>query len=206
MKTTDAMDSVGPTWDRRYLEHGWSVVPDESLIELVAPLTPGRALDLGCGTGRNALFLASAGWSVTGVDASRVGLDTALAHAALRGVSLEVVHADLLDYVPVPAYFELVVVANIHFLAPERDAFFARAAAAVVPGGHLFVVGHHVDAFGKAGPPVRERLFEESLFENRFTGLRLERLERRESNSDAGDTDDVSVVVWATRESAEVAQ
>ncbi|MDE3146915.1 MAG: class I SAM-dependent methyltransferase [Acidobacteriota bacterium] len=193
-------EGPGTTWDRRYEEHGWSAVPDESLVEFVAPLTPGRAIDLGCGTGRNALWLARTGWTVTGVDASRVGLEMAVEQARLEGVALRTEQADLVHYVPAAAAFDLVVVANIHLLPSERDDFFTRAAAAVAPGGHLYIVGHHVDALGVSGPPALDRLFEESFFRDRFAGFTIEVLERREALLDTGETEDVVVVLWARRE------
>ncbi|HEY5120563.1 MAG TPA: class I SAM-dependent methyltransferase, partial [Acidimicrobiales bacterium] len=88
MSSDDSVETIGQTWDRRYQEHGWSQVPDENLVELVTPLRAGRALDLGCGTGRNTLWLARRGWSVTGVDASRVGLDMATEQATREGLNL----------------------------------------------------------------------------------------------------------------------
>ncbi|MDH2904478.1 MAG: methyltransferase domain-containing protein [Actinomycetota bacterium] len=206
MSNSHNPEAIGPMWDRRYREHGWSPVPDENLVELVSPLRAGRALDLGCGTGRNALWLARTGWSVTGVDASSVGLEMAAEQATREGVQLHTVQADLVDYVPEPASFDLVVVANIHLVPEQRDAFFDRAAAAVAPGGHLFIVGHHVQALGKSGPPVVERLFVESLFEDRFDSLTTKVLERRDTRSDAGDTEDVSVLFWAERRDVEVAR
>ena len=196
-------DGPGPMWDRRYEEHGWSAVPDENLVELVAPLSAGRALDLGCGTGRNALWLARTGWSVTGVDASRVGLEMATEQANREGLTLHTLRADLIDYVPDPAAYDLVVVANIHLSPSERDSFFAHAASAVAPGGHLYIVGHHVDALGISGPPALDRLFEESFFRDRFAGFTTEILERREARSDEGDTQDVVVLVWARRDEME---
>ena len=205
-KNDEHVEATGLMWDRRYREHGWSSVPDENLVELVTGLTPGRAIDLGCGTGRNSLRLARIGWEVTGVDASSVGLEMAAERAAIEGVTLHLVRADLLDFEPESCSFELVVVANIHLMPEQRDLFFARAAAAVTPGGHLFIVGHHVDAFGKSGPPTLERLFEESLFQGRFDGFTIERLERCDTRSDAGDIDDVSVLLWAERNQDGVTQ
>jgi SAM-dependent methyltransferase len=199
MSGDDGVEAIGQMWDRRYQEHGWSQVPDENLVELVAPLCAGRALDLGCGTGRNALWLARSGWSVTGVDASRVGLDMATEQATREGLNLHTVLADLLDYVPEVAGYDLVVLANIHLAPGQRDQLFERAAAAVAPGGHLFIIGHHVDALGKSGPPALERLFEESLFQDRFDGFTIEHLDRRDTRSDAADTEDVSLLVWARR-------
>ena len=203
-RNDENVEATGLMWDRRYREHGWSSVPDENLVELVSGLTPGRAIDLGCGTGRNALGLARIGWEVTGVDASSVGLAMAAERAASEGVTLHIVQADLLDFEPETSGFDLVVIANIHLMPEQRDLFFDRAAAAVAIGGHLFIVGHHVDALGKTGPPVLERLFEESLFHDRFDGFTIERLERRDTRSDAGDIDDVSVLLWAECNQSEV--
>jgi len=194
------IDAVGSQWDQRFADHGWSAVPDESLVELSVDLAPGTALDLGAGTGRNALWLARTGWDVTAVDASQVGLTMALEQARREGIPLRTLRADLLDFVPDVGGFDLVVVANIHLAPNERDAFFARCADAVAPGGYLYVTGHHVDAFGLAGPPMRERLFDEDYFGTRFPGFTLEILERRETRADSGDTDDVSVLVWARRD------
>jgi SAM-dependent methyltransferase len=193
----------GATWDQRYASRGWSRVPDVSLVEKVAPLTPGRALDLGCGTGRNSLWLARQGWDVTGVDASKVGLQMATDQAAREGLRITTEQVNLATYQPAPGYYELVVIANIH-LAPElRDVVFDRAGAAVATGGHLYIIGHHVDALGRSGPPSRERLFEESLFRDRFDGFTIVTLERRETTSDDGEMPDVSMLLWAVKNSRE---
>lgn len=186
-------------WDRRYAEQPWSVVPDVSLVELVTPLAPGRALDLGCGTGRNALWLARQGWAVTGVDASAVGLQIAADQARREGLSLTLGRADLLEYEPALESFDLVVIANIHLAPEQRDEFFARAARAVADSGHLYITGHHVDAFGLAGPPFRERLFDEGMFRNRFEDFTTEVLERRDTRSDADESPDVVMLFWAVR-------
>ena len=189
----------GRAWDKRYAEHPWSEVPDVSLVELVASLGPGRALDLGCGTGRNALWLTRQGWQVTGVDASAVGLQMAADQARREGLSLTLGRADLLEYEPAPESFDLVVIANIHLAPEQRDEFFARAARAVTDSGHLYITGHHVDAFGLAGPPSLDRLFDEGMFRNRFENFTTELLERRETLSDADASADVVVLFWAVR-------
>lgn len=200
---TDTNESPGSRWDRRFAEHPWSVVPDESLVELASPLTPGRAIDLGCGTGRNALWLARLGWEVLGVDASAVGLAKAREQAEREGLTLSLAQADLLAYEPAALSFDLVVVANIHLDPESRGRFFEGAARAVAPGGHLYVTGHHVDAWGVAGPPTREVLFTEELFSAGFEGLETKVLERRETLADSGDERDVTLVLWAQRTSTE---
>ncbi len=188
----------GWVWDRRYSEASWPTEPDAAMVELVEPLAPGRALDLGCGTGRNAIWLARRGWDVTGVDASEVGLAQAQARATEIGVALNLVQDNLLDYRPPTARFDLVVVANIHLAPGERGPFFAAAASALAPGAHLFVVGHHLDSLGRSGPPDPERLFTEQRLAGLFPTLFVERLERFERHHEQGGSL-IDVIVWATR-------
>lgn len=190
---------VGAMWDRRYEEHGWSVLPDASLSELVSRETPGRAIDLGCGTGRNSLFLARLGWRVTGVDISLVGLQVAANQAASEGLEFTSVYDDLTTYQPEFASYDLVVVANIHLPPSERVRLFERSAQAVAPGGHLFITGHHVRALGHGGPLDPERRFTTQMFDAGFDGLTTEILEERTTASDTGEGEDVNVVVWSSR-------
>ena len=192
--------AVGATWDERYRVHGWALEPDEELVELVSALEPGTALDLGCGTGRNSLWLAETGWRVTGVDASSVGLD----HLAQRARSLGLVApttilADLTTYEAPAATFDLVVIANIHLDPSERDAFFGAAKRALKPGGHLYLIGHHLDALGLSGPPDPARLYTEDLVRAAFDDLEVLRLERLErALEDGGGRPVVDVLLWAT--------
>jgi SAM-dependent methyltransferase len=196
-------EAPGVTWDQRYASQGWSRVPDVGLVERVTPLTPGRALDLGCGTGRNGLWLASQGWDVTGVDASKVGLQMATDQAAREGLRITTEQVDFATYQPAPGSYDLVVIAYIHLVPELRDVVFSRASAAVATGGHLYIIGHHVDALGRSGPPSRERLFEESLFRERFDGFTIMTLARCETASDDGETPDVSMLLWAAKNSGE---
>src|SRR6266508_3989501 len=91
---------MGPEeWNRRYAgtELLWTARPNRFLVAEATGLTPGRALDLACGEGRNAVWLAEQGWQVTGVDFSDVGLGKARRLAAQRGVEVDWVEADLLN-------------------------------------------------------------------------------------------------------------
>jgi len=192
--------TAGPTmWDRRYAEHSWPSEPDPVLVELVTPLVPGTAVDLGCGPGRNAVWLAGRGWQVTGVDTSSVGLGQAIQRAAEAGTSIETVQADLTGYEAPAGGFDLVVLANIHPAPHERGALFAQVAAAVAPGGHLYVVGHHVDDLGRAGPPDPERLYTEAVLADAFPTLTVERLERSDRRAGGPEATLRDVVLWAVR-------
>ena len=129
-------------WNARYLESEqiWSGNPNAALVREVAGLTPGTALDLGCGEGADAIWLARQGWQVTGVDVSDVALDRARQHADAVGVRVEFVLDDLATS---PGEFDLVTSFFLH--VPEaalRERTLLVAAASVAPGGTLLVVGH----------------------------------------------------------------
>lgn len=143
-------------WDQRYGAAAlvWSSGPNQFVEQEVTGLTPGHALDLGAGEGRNALWLAEHGWRVTAVDFSRIGLDKARTIAAQRGVTVEWVLADLFEYRPSAHAYDLVLVAYLQLPEPQLAQVLARAANALVPGGTILVVGHdRTNLDGGAGGP-----------------------------------------------------
>ncbi|WP_327735397.1 class I SAM-dependent methyltransferase [Streptomyces nojiriensis] len=133
-------------WDGRYGESHriWSGEANAMLVHEVSALAPGRALDLGCGEGADAVWLARRGWTVTGTDISGVALGRAAEHAAEAGVADRVSFArhDLTESFP-EGEFDLVAACFLHNYGDfPRDAVLRTAAAAVAPGGTLLVVGH----------------------------------------------------------------
>jgi 2-polyprenyl-3-methyl-5-hydroxy-6-metoxy-1,4-benzoquinol methylase len=135
-----------PSWDDRYSgeEKIWSGNPNAQLVAEVTGLTPGTALDVGCGEGGDVIWLAQQGWRVTGADFSANGLARAARHAEQAEV------ADQTDWWQVDARtfaaegrsYDLV---TTHFLHPPDGGMVevtTRLAEAVAPGGHLLVVGH----------------------------------------------------------------
>ncbi len=149
------MDRQG--WDHRYdgEELIFTADPSRFLGPELAGLTPGRALDLGSGEGRNALWLAEQGWAVTGLDFSSVGIAKAVRLARQRGLAVDWVVADLRSFQPPASSFDLVIQFFVHFPAPERRALLRRAVDALRPGGVILVVGYHVDHLdeGSGGGP-----------------------------------------------------
>ena len=122
-------------WDERYsgTEFEWSVHPNQFVAEQLAGLPPGRALDLAAGEGRNSVWLAERGWSVTAVDFSRVGLEKGRKLSAARGVAdrqVDWVVADLSEYEPARAAFDLVLIAYLQVDAVLRDRVLAGTSAA----------------------------------------------------------------------------
>ena len=188
-------------WDARYAASTrlFSVAADASLVELVDLLEPGTALDVGAGEGRNSLWLAARGWTVTAADISAVALNRLSDAARGQGLGVQTQVRDAVLDVAAGATYDLVVVANLHVEPGARAQLFVGAAAAVAPGGHLFVVGHHVGSLGIAGPPDAARLYVEADVEGAFPGLHIDEMRRRtDAASDTGDVG-VDLVVWAHR-------
>jgi len=162
-----------PSWEERYSgdEKVWSGGPNPQLVAEVTGLTPGTALDVGCGEGGDVIWLARQGWRVTGADFSANGLARAARHAAEAGV------ADVTDWWQVDARtftsdgrtYDLV---TTHFLHPPDGAMVQvtrRLTDAVAPGGHLLVVGHAPSAvFTQLNATQRRAMF---LAEDLLPGL-----------------------------------
>ena len=145
-------------WDERYGSRDlvWTGRPNAALVAEAATLTPGTALDVGCGEGADAMWLATQGWRVTGSDVSRVALERAAAHTPPELASLITwSRMDLTTWEPSARYDLVSAQFVLHFpsaLHAERDRLFARLASAVAPGGSLIVVGHSVLDMGTTIP------------------------------------------------------
>jgi SAM-dependent methyltransferase len=194
-------------WDERYRvdELIWKAEPNRFLVEEVAGLAPGRALDLACGEGRNALWLAGKGWQVTAVDFSAVGLEKARRLASERGLELVLVEADVLEWEPPAASFDLVIVMYLHLPASARRQVLQRAASALAPGATLLVVGHDSTnlAEGTGGPQDPAVLFAPEDIVGDLVGLEIERAERarRPVTSHDGEVDAIDAIIRAVRRS-----
>ncbi|MEV0356393.1 class I SAM-dependent methyltransferase [Nocardia sp. NPDC050697] len=169
-------------WDERYAstELVWGAPPNSTVVqhihglerapELVAdpdgtvPELP-RALDLACGEGRNALWLATHGWQVHAVDWSQVAVDkgrtvaTRLSRSVRTRITWEC--ADLTDPAVLTGRYELVLMVFLHLPPEERRALVRRAAEVLTPGGTLLVLGHDTTNIsdGYGGPRDPSILF-----------------------------------------------
>ncbi len=136
--------AVRTEWDTRYAdrEQLWSGQPNGALVAEVEGLTPGRVLDVGCGEGADAVWLARNGWDVTAVEVSGVALERAVRDGRDAGVHVHWVHAELEAAGLPPGSFDLVS-AQYPALLRTPDAVGERALlAAVAPGGVLLFVHH----------------------------------------------------------------
>jgi SAM-dependent methyltransferase len=134
-------------WDARYSEQAalWSGRPNGRLVAEVAGLTPGRALDVGCGEGADAIWLAGEGWTVTAIDISDVALRRAREAADLAGAEVEWIRGDALQTALPAGSFDLV---SLQYPALPKAAGEVAVQAlldTVRPGGLLLAVYHDLD-------------------------------------------------------------
>ena len=165
-------------WDSRYAgtELLWTADANRFLVAEASDLSPGRALDLACGEGRNSVWLAERGWTVRGVDYSGVALAKAAKLAEGRGVEADWVQADLLEYEPEAAAYDLVVIFYLQIPAAERRVVVRRAAGALAPGGELLIVAHDSSNLehGWGGPQDPSVLYNSADVEEDLAGTGVE--------------------------------
>lgn len=133
-------------WDQQFapVDFKYGTEANQFLRQQAAQLPPGaRVLLPGDGEGRNSVWLAEQGFQVTAMDSSRVGLDKAQNLAAQRGVEIEVVHADLADWIPAPASADAVVLTFVHLPGTLRAGVHQRLVKALRPGGLLILEAFH---------------------------------------------------------------
>lgn len=192
------MDSHG--WDARYEEKElvWPGEPNLFLPPIVESLTPGTALDLACGEGRNAIWLARGGWDVTAVDFSPVGIEKGRQIAG--DTSVEWVVADVTSY-EAERRFDLVMIVYVHMLDDDTGDFFDRAITALAPGGTLIGVGHALRNLteGVGGPPYPEILWTAERIAPFLKGLDIVELAERLRPVDDSDIPAIDLLIHATK-------
>ncbi len=180
-------------WDERYREKPllWSHGPNRFVAEELAGLTAASALDVACGEGRNAIWLAEQGWAVTGVDFSSVAVERAERMAAERGVDVELVVADVTDWDP-GSEFDLVLISYVQLPPTEFEGLMESVVSWVAPGGRLLMVGHDRSTAGVSGPSDPDLLWTTELLETLVNPFSIERsrvgFRSLDSGEEAADT------------------
>ncbi len=178
------------SWNERYAgtEFVWSVTVNEFVEQHLHGVAPGRAIDLGAGEGRNAVWLAQRGWEVTAVDFSDVGLEKARRLASEHDVHVDFVCADATTYAP-DSDVDLVVLSYLQLDAEGRRAVLEHAASWLAPGGTVFVIAHDrtnvTDGYG--GPPSAAVCYDVAESVAALAGLTIEQagvVERTVTNED----------------------
>jgi SAM-dependent methyltransferase len=170
-------------WNRRYQERDfvWTIEPNRFVVEQTCELAPGRALDLGAGEGRNALWLGERGWRVVAVDFAEVGLERGRRLGETRGVRVGWVRADLTDYEPESDAVDLVLIAYLHLPWFSMRGVLHRAVRAVSPSGVLLLIGHDLSNLeqGHGGPRDPEVLYTPEALCRELSGLTVVEAARR---------------------------
>jgi LmbE family N-acetylglucosaminyl deacetylase/predicted TPR repeat methyltransferase len=204
MPLPDQHPPAAEEWDRRYASTSrlFRAEADETLVEMVTPLAPRRAVDVGAGEGRNSLWLASRGWEVTAVDISKEALGRLEDAATPEGLPVVTLVDDITTYLAGVEgrgdAFDLVVLAYLHPEPAQRAELLHATAGVVAPGGYLFVVGHHRLSRGVAGPFDPTRLYTEDDLRHAAHGLQVLRLGQRHGKSDIAEPG-TDVILWARR-------
>jgi 2-polyprenyl-3-methyl-5-hydroxy-6-metoxy-1,4-benzoquinol methylase len=200
-----ADDDPQEFWEQFYgeREQVWSGRPNVVLVEEVEGMTPGTALDLGCGEGADSIWLAGQGWRVTGTDISQVALDRAAAHADDAGVADHITweRHDLTRSIPTGP-FDLVSAHFLHSPVDDpRDAALRAAVAAVAPGGTLLVVSHEAVPWHPEMefPTAQEVLDSLAVERAKWTVERLDSRPRRATRPDGTEVDVSDSVVRLRR-------
>lgn len=190
-------------WNRRYadVENLWSAKPNRFLVAEVADVPPGRALDLACGEGQNAIWLATLGWDVTGVDFSDVAIEKARARAERDGVGVEFVCADLLTYAPQVGAYDLVLLLYFHLPPDELRLVLAKGVSALAEGGTFVILGHDrtnvTDGVGGPSDPTIQYTPDELARE--LHGLEIRKATRVLRDVEGADRPAIDALVRARR-------
>lgn len=192
-------------WDDRYAQADmvWGTPPNPVVVEFATSLPAGRALDLACGEGRHALWLATRGWQTTGVDFSSVAIEKARRVAAqaprrvrerLTYVVDDVTTTAALDD---PAGYDLVLMIFVHLDRAQRGALVSRIMDALKPEGTLMILGHDTINLteGVGGPPDAEILYTPEDLKDDLNGrLDVTVAERRYRDAEGGTAIDALLV------------
>jgi len=190
-------------WNDRYAATAlvWSEGPNQFVADTVQELTAGRALDLACGEGRNAIWLARQGWTVTAVDFSDVAIDKARQLGTAAGVAVDWRCADVAIWEPSAASFDLVLLSYLHLPDEQMSLVIANGRRALAPAGLLLVVGHARANLtdGVGGPQDPDVLYEPDDIVAKLDDLEVLRAEHvvRTVATDSGPRQAIDTLVLA---------
>ena len=150
-------------WDERFAaEHYvYGREPNQFFREQIEPLTPGRALFVGEGEGRNSVYAASKGWKVDAVDISEEAKKKAVRLAAEAGVDVNFTVSDISEYTPPENHYDLIVLIFFHVMPDLREETHAKLAGALKPGGRVVLESYEKDQlrYSSGGPKINDLLY-----------------------------------------------
>ena len=164
-------------WNERYgsPDYHYGTEPNDFLAAVAGQIPPGRVLSIADGEGRNGVFLATLGYDVTSMDASTVGLAKAQRLAAMHGVSITTIAADLADFEIAPQAWEGIVSIWVHLPRALRQRVHAQVVRGLAPGGLYVMESYAVQQLGRGtgGPSSAELLPTLDALRGELAGLEL---------------------------------
>jgi SAM-dependent methyltransferase len=183
-------------WNKRYAAEQGNEVgqrsgagqPSEILQRETELLSPGKALVLAAGTGRNANYLADLGWDVTAVDFSDVAVKQGAALSREKALSVSWLQKDLLSYQPERESVDLLTLFYLHMPMDDLSLVIQRGVKALKPGGRILIVGHHSSNIteGSGGPQNPDVLYTPEDLLPYLSGLKVIRAEGERHPVDHG--------------------
>jgi len=165
-------------WDERYSEAGYAygTEPNDFLRSVEDQIPRARVLSVAEGEGRNAVYLATRGCTVTAVDSSAVGLAKAEQLAADQQVSITLVEADLNDFDPGDEKWDAVISIFCHLPHKQRAGLYRKLVRALKPGGVLVLEAYIPKQlqFATGGPPSADLMPTLAMLRDELEGLSLE--------------------------------
>jgi 2-polyprenyl-3-methyl-5-hydroxy-6-metoxy-1,4-benzoquinol methylase len=184
-------------WDARYASQPmvWSAGPNAMFAELTADWAPGRALDVACGEGRTAIWLAERGWHVTAIDFSAAGVAKGRERAAAQGLQVDWVVDDVVT-ADLGSGYDLVALLYLQLPHAQMATVMGHCVDALAPGGRLVVIAHDIDNLtrGVGGPQDASVLPSVSLLREWAGAATVERAEQVERETPDGTAIDVLLV------------
>jgi len=178
-------------WNKRYSEKefAYGTKPNEFFREQIAKLNPGKALFLGEGEGRNAIYAAKLGWQVDAVDFSSSAKVKAMKLAKKNNIKINYEICDLNEYIYNENYYDLVVMIFVHFPIDLRKIVFQKAIQALKRGGKLIIEAFSNEQINNSsgGPQSIELLYSENNVLDLVKELRNEFIESRSIMLDEGE-------------------
>ncbi len=178
-------------WDKRYSEKefAYGIEPNQFFKEQIEKLSPGRALFLGEGEGRNAVYAAKQGWQVDAVDFSSSAKDKALRLAEENKVKINYEVCDLSNYKFKENYFDLIVMIFVHLPIELRTIVFSTAISSLKQNGKMIIEAFNKEQINNTsgGPQSLDLLYSEKDVLSLVHDLRVETLESKTIELDEGE-------------------
>jgi len=164
-------------WNDRYAEDGlaYGAKANDFLVSCIGDISKGKALCLGEGEGRNAVFLAELGFDVVAVDSSEVGLLKADQMAESRGLKIETIVADLADFKIEEEGYDLIISIFCHLPQKLRTIVYKQCVTGLKTGGSMLMESFSMDQlkYKSGGPQTDRLLYSLKEMKQLFTGLEL---------------------------------